>query len=196
MFQLEPFSQSVLLRHESDPDIRNGVCVALCDYWLADIRARGNDPASRRLARLAGRMPAVGQYQKQYGQQRAQQGPTQARRDMGKQLGHDYREHTTIMPAMVGAVGLRQRLAADLARAGIGATWTLRFADGTGHAIAGFYGIVSPTEKLHYFRLFLFDPNIGEYTGELRDLDSMLKDLLTRFPLYLTVTEVRRTTDR
>jgi hypothetical protein len=79
---------------------------------------------------------------------------------------------------------------------GVGATWTLRFFDGTGHAIAGFYGMFSPTGNIHHPRLFLFDPNIGEYRGDLSDLDAMLRDLLTRFPIYLTVVEVRRTTDR
>jgi hypothetical protein len=196
MFQLANFSQSALLKNEPDPEIRKGVCVALCDHWLAEIRARGNDPPAQRLARLAGLMPAVIQYQRQYGQQRAQQGPTEARRAMGKQLGHDFREHTTIMPAMVGAAGLRQRLAADLAGFGVGATWSLRFPDGTGHAIAGFYGMFTRLGKIHEPRLFLFDPNIGEYKGELSDLDAMLKDLLTRFPIYQMVVEVRRTTDR
>jgi hypothetical protein len=196
MFQLEPFSQSALLRNETDPDIRNGVCVALCDHWLVEVRRHGNDLPRQRLASLAGMFAQIAQYQKQYGQQRAQQGPTQARRAMGQQLGHDFREHTTVMPAMVGAVGLRQRLAADLAGMGVGATWTLRFADGTGHAIAGFYGMFTRTGNIHQPRLFLFDPNIGEYRGGLEDLDAMLRDLLTRFPIYLTVVEVRRTTDR
>jgi hypothetical protein len=196
MFQLEGFSQAVLLRNETDPEIRNGVCVALCDHWLADIKTRPDDSSRNRLRRLANNMPSVTQYQKQYGQQRAQQGPQQARKDMGKQLGHDFEQHTTIMPSMVGATGLRQRLAADLANVGVGATWTMRFPDDTGHAIAGFYGMISQLENMHQLTLYLFDPNIGEYMGGLRDLDAMLRDLLGRFPLYLTVVEVRRTTDR
>jgi hypothetical protein len=196
MFQLEGFSQAALLQNETDPEIRNGVCVALCDHWLADIRSRPNDSPRDRLRRLANNMPSVTQYQKQYGQQRAQQGPQQARKAMGKQLGHDFQQHTTVMPRMVGAAGLRQRLAADLAKVGVGATWTLRFPDDTGHAIAGFYGMVSQTENMHQLMLYLWDPNIGEYRGGLRDLDTMLQDLLSRFPVYLTVVEVRRTTDR
>src|SRR5436190_18026668 len=114
---------------------------------------------------------------------------------MGQQLGHDFQQHTTVMLAMVGAVGLRQRLAADLAQLGVGATWSLRFPDDTGHAIAGYYGMVSKLENMHQLTLYLFDPNIGEYMGTLRDLETMIQDLLGRFPLYLTAVEVRRTTD-
>ncbi len=196
MFTLAPFSQSALLRNETDPDIRGGVCVALCDYWLADIKSRSNDAPRDRLNRLAGNYPTVAQYQKQYGQQRAQHGPQQARKQMAQQLGHDYHQHTTIMPALIGAAGMRQRLAADLAGLGVAATWSLRFMDDTGHAIAGFYGMVSPLENMHRFQLHLFDPNIGEYVGGQRDLDNMLNDLLNRFPLYQTVVEIRRTTTR
>src|SRR5439155_22043642 len=115
------------LRNETDPDLRNGVCVALCDHWLADMKSRPNDSPRNRLRRLSNNYPIVAQYQKQYGQQRAVQGPEQARKAMGQQLGHDFQQHTTVMPAMVGAVGLRQRLAADLAQLGVGATWSLRF---------------------------------------------------------------------
>lgn len=196
MFQLEPFSQAHLLRNETDPDLRGGVCVALCDHWLNAIKARPGAAPAGRLNALAGNYGSIAAYQKQYGQHRAQSGPEQARRDMGQQLGHDFHQHTTIMPALIGQTGLRQRLAADLGQLGAAATWTMRFADGTGHAIAGFYGMISKLANMHQMSLHVFDPNIGEYHGSLRDLDSMLGDLLNRFPLYRTVTEVRRTTTR
>ena len=196
MFQLAGFSQAHLLVNETDPDLKNGVCVALCDHWLNDIKARSNDAPVDRLSRLAGTYPSVAQYQKQYGQERAQHGPEKARRDMGKQLGHDFQQHTTILPALIGATGIRQRLAADLSGLGVGATWSLRFMDGTGHAIAGFYGMVSVTENMHRISLHVFDPNIGEYSGTQGDLETMIGDLLTRFPEYQALTEIRRTTDR
>ena len=56
--------------------------------------------------------------------------------------------------------------------------------------------MVSKLENMHQLTLYLFDPNIGEYMGTLRDLETMIQDLLGRFPLYLTAVEVRRTTDR
>jgi hypothetical protein len=194
MFQLAGFSQAHLLQNETDPDLRNGVCVALCDHWLNDIKARTDDAPANRLNRVAGNYPSVAQYQKQYGQQRAQQGPEQARKAMGKQLGHDFQQHTTIVPMLIGPAGIRQRLAADLGKPGVGATWTLRFMDGTGHAIAGYFGMTSKTGNIHTLSLHVFDPNIGEYFGAERDLENMLNDLLNRFPLYQTVIEVRRTT--
>ncbi len=196
MFTLTAFSQSTLLQGETDPDIRNGICVALCDYWLSDVKQRSRDRPEDRLNRLAANYPTIAQYQKQYGQQRALHGPEHARRQMGQQLGHDFRQHTTIMPAMLGAAGIRQRLAADLKGFGTGATWSMRFPDDTGHAIAGYYAMITKGTNINIASLRLFDPNIGEYVGGLHDLDSMLADLLTRFPLYLTVCEIRRTTDR
>jgi hypothetical protein len=196
MFQLEPFSQSHLLRAETDPDLRGGVCVALCDYWLADIKWRPDDPPRLRLYRLASHYMLIAQYQKQYGQHRQQVGPQDARRVMGQHLGHDFEQHTTILPALIGTNAVRQRLAADLRHIGVGATWTMRFAPGGGHAIAGFYGMESLAENMHRARISIFDPNIGEYVGELRDLDFILNDLLNHFPLYQTVIEIRRTTDR
>src|SRR5204862_5927741 len=123
------------------------------------------------------------QYQKQYGQQRAVQGPEQARKAMGQQLGHDFQQHTTVMPAMVGAVGLRQRLAADLAQLGVGATWSLRFPDDTGHAIAGYYGMVSKLENMHQLTLYLFVTNNDEFKGSLLALEPMIRSLLSIIPL-------------
>ena len=195
MFQLEPFSQSHLLLTETDPDLRGGVCVALCDYWLADIKWRPDDPPRLRLGRLASHDAQIAQYQKQYGQRRQQEEPQDARSAMGQRLGHDYEHHTTILPALIGPNAVRARLAADLRYFGAGATWSMRFAGGGGHAIAGFYGIESLAQNMHRARIHIFDPNIGEYVGELRDVDFVLHDLLNKFPLYQTVSEIRRTTD-
>lgn len=196
MFTLEQFSQSIMLRNETDPEIRRGVCVALCDYWLNEIKARPTDPPAGRLRRVAMNYQAIVAYQRQYGQARAQQGPEQARRAMGQQLGHDYHQQTTILRAFMSAGELRQRLAGDLGMLGAAVTWSMRFPDDTGHAIAGFRGLLTIMENMHRASLHLFDPNIGEYVGELGELDLMLNDLLNHFPLYRTVQEIRRTTDK
>ena len=196
MFSLAPFSQSGLLQNEADPQIRQGVCVALCDFWLGNIKQRPADAPADRLSRAAGTFASIVQYQRQYNKTRAQVGPEHARRVMGQQLGHDFHQQTTITRAMMSSAEIRQRLAGDLGTLGAAATWSMRFADGSGHAIAGFRGMLSLMENVHRASLHVFDPNIGEYAGELSDLDTMLRDLLNRFPLYKTVQEIRRTTDR
>ncbi len=39
MATLTPFDQSNLLVGVADPRVRDGICVALCDYWLALMKA-------------------------------------------------------------------------------------------------------------------------------------------------------------
>src|SRR5512142_3020416 len=107
-----------------------------------------------------------------YGRRRAQVGPTVARRESGAKHGIDYEEQTTISRAYLDMGAIRQKLAGDLARLGAAATWSLRFRQG-GHAIAGFHGLATVTSNIHATRMHLFDPNVGEYTCELRELDGV-----------------------
>ncbi len=196
MITLDPFSQGRILQAMplTDAVTRNGICVALCDYWLALIKMDPNESPSSRLQQLVQYFPQAMNHQRQYSVVRAQHGRNEGRRMVGGQVGLDYNEQTTLMRAMVGMRGIREKLAADISRIGAASTWSLRFMGGGGHAIAGFCGL-SGQQPYMKMRLHVFDPNIGEYTGELRELDTILNDLLTRFPLYQTVTDVHRTSE-
>jgi hypothetical protein len=195
MFTLSPFSQDAHLHAVKDPVLRNGVCVALCDYWLNIVKRYPDLPSVNRMRMLAQRIPEALRHQKAYGQLRGAVGRNEARRQVGAGLGLNYEEQTTIMRAFVGMAGIRARLATDLDRTGAAATWSLRFAGGGGHAIAGFRGLIRVTGNMHRASVHIFDPNIGEYAGELTDLDAILADLFGKFALYRTVNEVHRTSE-
>jgi hypothetical protein len=195
MITLTPFSQGALLRDAAtDPITRQGVCVALCDYWLTLIKRNYNASPSDRLRQLQTSLSDIIKHQQRYAHLRAQHGREEARRQVGDRLGLDYNDQTMIMKAPNGMSGIRQKLAADIHFPGAAATWSLRFANGHGHAIAGFCGI-SGKQPIVKFRLHVFDPNIGEYIGELQELDEILRDLLNKFPKYSTVEGVHRTTE-
>jgi hypothetical protein len=195
MFNLTSFSQSDLLHGVTDPVLQQGICVALCDFWLTAIRHRNNETPAQRLDYLWQNRGRAMSHQTRYAAQRAQLGPQAARTAKGAELGLDYEHQTTIMRLNLSAEEIRARLAADLRPLGGGATWTMRFAKGGGHAIAGFHGIVSLTGNIHQNRYHLFDPNLGEYVGAIQDLDAMLQDLFGRFPIYATTAEIRRATE-
>jgi hypothetical protein len=196
MYSLTPFSQGVLLFDVTDPELQAGICVALCDYWLNDIKRSSGDPPGGRMRRLAANLPGALSYQQTYLREREQAGPEQARRTMGATLGHDYEPKTTLVRAFLSPAEIRGKLAGDLGQIGAVATWSMRFLEGGGHAIAGFRGLVSLSPKMHRASLHVFDPNAGEFTGEAGDLDANLTDLFNRFPIYSRISEIRRTTER
>jgi hypothetical protein len=144
---------------------------------------------------LAQQMPDVRLHQKHYNFLRNQLGREEARRKVGSPLGLAYEDQTTILRARNGMHGIRAKLGADLGEPAAAATWTLRFPDGNGHAIAGFRGLVSVSRTVHRATVHIFDPNIGEYAGELADLDPILTDLFAKIPDYATITEVSRTSE-
>ena len=195
MFTVESFSQGQLLSQVADPSAKGGVCVALCDLWLQSIKANSAASPSARMAALAGRVNDAVAHQKLYAQQRAQIGRFPARAEAGRRMGLDYEEQTTIMRVSVGMSGIFAKLSPDLKRIGAGATWSLRFSNGDGHALSGFSGLTSFTNTMHRQQLYVFDPNIGQYTGAIRDLNDILKDIFKRVPLYNTVVEVSRVSE-
>jgi hypothetical protein len=193
MFQLTPFSQGALLRAaQVQGSARHGVCVAMCDHWIALLRRDNREAPVLRLQKLHAALPRIIDYQNQYGELRAQLGRDAARAQVAAGVGIDYEQQTTVLKLFVGVEGLRSRLAEDLKRFGAAATWSMRFQGGGGHAIAGFCNIAGQ-EPIHHMQMHVFDPNIGEYVGDLGDLDGILTDLFGRFPLYATTTEVHRT---
>jgi hypothetical protein len=193
MFTRYDFMQAQLLKNVTDPEVRNGVCAALCDFWLRTIKI-GNASPDQRLRELAGRFSEVIAHQKQYQRERAKVGPVAARQRVGQPLGLDYEQQTSIMPACIGLQGVRERLATDLRRLGAATTWSLRFIDGGGHVMAGFSGLTSITTNMHRQQVSIFDPNIGEYVGEITDMDDVFRDIFRLIPAYARINEVRRVT--
>jgi len=197
MYTLTRFSQGEQLRLQaiSDATTRRGVCVGLCDYWLSRIKANPEMPPDERLGLLRGNFSRVMNDQRQYAGLRARQGRERARQQVGSRQGLRYSaDDTAIMRIHVGMNGIRAKIAEDIGRIGAAATWTLRFRDGGGHAIAGFCG-VSGRQPISHLRSHIFDPNIGEYVGPFRELDYILSDMMSRVGKYSTIVEVHRTTE-
>jgi hypothetical protein len=171
------------------------VCVALCDYWLSQIKAHPDVPPAERLQLLRDNFVQIMNHQRHYAGLRARRGREQARQDVGSPLGLRYNTDDTVIMSSVGISGIRAKLAADIGRIGSAATWTLEFADGGRHAIAGFCGVSGGPGPISHLKSHVFDPNIGEYVGPFRELDYILSALLSEIPRYRTVTNVYRTTE-
>jgi hypothetical protein len=198
MITLTRFSQERQLQLQAivDRDTRDGVCVGLCDYWLSQIKSHSDLAPAERLQLLRDNFGQIMNHQRHYAGLRDRRGREHARREVGDQLGLRYHtDDTAIMRTRVGIGGIRTKLAGDIGRVGAAASWTLEFADGTRHAIAGFCGISGGPGPISHLRSHVFDPNIGEYVGPFRELDYILSDLLSKFPSYGTVTDVYRTTE-
>jgi len=194
--ELFSLSQDKQLRiHNAPPDVRGGVCVAACNFWLADCRQQASATAAERIRRLKKAWRGIMAHQQQYGVDRGFLGRSLAREVSGRRMGLDFADQTVVMRSAIGMAGIRQRLAADISFPGKAATWTLDFGSGGRHAIAGFCGLTYIRSNVRQFEMHVFDPNIGEYVGTLQELDVILADLLLRFPVYQTVTNVYRTSE-
>lgn len=190
-----PFSQADLLsRTVTDPLTRNGICVALCDYWLAMLKRSPDEAPADRLAQLERYLPLAMQHQRTYSQDRARLGRSPARHQAGASVGLQYADQTMLMRLHIGLNGIREVLRRDLSKPGAAATWSLRFSGGGGHALAGFCGL-SGHAPVYQFRLHVFDPNYGELVGTLQEMDAMLQTLFDAFPLYRTTLHVHRTSE-
>jgi hypothetical protein len=196
MATLTPFDQATLLTGITDPVLRGGICVALSDRWLAFMKESRLRTPQERLAALRAQAGSAMLYQEAYAWLRAAQGREEARTNLGRTVGHEYEHQTTIMRISVGMTGLRERMMADLDELGAAVTWTMVIPGWGRHAIAGFRGLVSIMNNMHKASLHIFDPNVGEYVGELEQLDGILRDLFRRVPEYQGIMELTRTTTR
>ena len=193
-FIIATFSQSRLLAHETDPEVRGGICVALCDYWLQSFLNKPNVEPQHRMQYLAAMFGQAKAHQKNYGQLRGQKGREDARKEVGRRVGVDYDAQTTVMRVAVGKAGILAKVAGDLRPPGSAATWTMRFRDGGGHAIAGVNRLERITGNFANTHAHVFDPNIGEYVGPFASLSAIIDDLFHTFADYGTTTEIHRTT--
>jgi len=178
----------------SDPTTRGGVCVALCDLWLQSLFQSPDAAPRHRLQALAVDFGRAEQHQRRYGLLRDALGRNDARRHMGGRVGIDYDEETFVdMKAHAGRAGMLQKVSDDLRVPGAAATWSMRFAGGGGHAIAGFNRI-EPQPYGFDTRTHIFDPNIGEYAGDYGSCAAIIEDMVRKIPHYATTTIFHRTT--
>lgn len=192
-FTLTSFHQGNFL-DASDPETRDGVCVALCDLWLESLFQAPGAAPRHRLQALAVDFSRAESHQRRYGRLRQALGRDDARRHMGARVGIDYEEQTLVdMKLHSGRAGMLQKITDDLRAPGSAATWSMRFAGGGGHAIAGFSRI-EPRPYGMDTKLHIFDPNIGEYVGAHGGCVEIVDDLVRKIPLYATTTIFHRTT--
>lgn len=204
MIRLAHFDQGKLLQNRLNVPIeaQNGVCVALCDLWLflmksAQYQHLSPEQRMEKLASEQGMNYAIN-YQQQYSYNRQFLGRESGRNQSAAQLGHRFDPEGTVVmkspfahdPDPLG--NIKQRLKLDLKTIGSYATWSLRFSGGGGHALAGASNLRS-NGPIHTITVNIFDPNIGEYSGDWVEADQILDDILSHFPnLYGQVFEVKR----
>ncbi len=196
MYELHQFSQNALLVNETDPVVKGGVCVALCRFWFeAVLKIKDNPslvPPDQRLRELGLGINSVIAEQRKYTMDRRVLPRSDAQQELGGRADLDYEPQTTISGGKVGPGEIINILARDLTRPGKAATWSLRFKEGGGHAIAGFSGLVSITDNIHRTKIHIFDPNIGEFTGESGDFNQILNNIFNHYKDY-TIVEIHRT---
>jgi hypothetical protein len=190
MSTLHAFSQGELLeRTTHDPEIRQGVCVALCAYWLSRMKVDSDNTPEQRLQMLESQIWEIIGLQQQYSRDRSEHGPQTAHQILGARQGLVYdTDQTDVFGRFLGLsradgiANLIRRFKKDINRPGKATAWSLRFVGGGGHAIAGFCNITTIPTGYRY-QLHIFDPNYGEYIGTLQEIDDMLDNLFRR-PFY------------
>ncbi|MCS6931498.1 MAG: hypothetical protein NZM27_04740 [Acetobacteraceae bacterium] len=200
-----PFDQSDLLRGETHPAVRGGICVALCDQWLKLIRSGRARTPEERLAELRHLSPEAKRRQIVYSLLRPTYGRLEARRRADKPLGLDFTEKTQVTPhlhrrpefgpgQMQSLRAMERFIAADLALDGAAATWTMEIPNLGRHAIAGYRGAVKRNVATFHLGIFLFDPNVGEFFGTPQELPQMLRALCDFAPgrAYDRITDFAR----
>jgi hypothetical protein len=134
------------------------------------------------------------QAQRAYQKRKPVIGADAALRESGRKHGLDFdTEHTVILRAGKPMSEVRARILADIGQFAAAATWALQLGLHGRHAIAGYCGIVrdGPFGQL---MLHIFDPNFGEFWGNMQQIDAILEDVLSRAPIYAHLTEIWRTT--
>lgn len=195
MYHFEPFQQEALLKQRlweaHHLGVQNGVCVAICDYWLALIKNKPGQSAAERMAYITQNFNAVMYHQNSYLNLRQSHGRNQARKMVGGSIGLDYdMDKTMIMRRFMTMDHIAERIKNDVKVPGDAATWSLRFPMG-GHAIAGFCNIVGQ-DNIHRIVVHIFDPNYGECQTTTGNVVKAVKNLLQANDMYRSTTHVFR----
>lgn len=184
--RLVKFAQGELLKQATrDPDLRRGICAALCDFWLSRFRSKLEESPEDRLGFL--RSPRVfalamqhqAQFAKEWYEFENSRGSRltghDARALAGARVGMSFDTELTTVSARAFDTPLQmiEKLMRDIAGPFDAAAWDLRFSDGKGHAIAGFCS-VEKRGPFAQMMVHIFDPNAGEIIGEKREGREML----------------------
>jgi hypothetical protein len=172
--------------------------VALSDDWLALIKHDYSLTPEQRMERLRVNFESSMGQQRIYSGLRRTYGREEGRRRAAGMRGLAYEFDKTQVFRVVGG-GLIERslpefwatIGRDIKMVASGATWTLRFDDGGGHAIAGYCGADAIPGGFR-MKLHIFDPNIGEYVGEYDSLNEILSNMRAQIPMYLNVVSIHR----
>jgi hypothetical protein len=199
MSKYEAFSQGQILteervKSELDEYTRHGICRALCTRWLGRIRRDYGESPRDRLDNLSADFVRIMQEQRAYQKRKQVVGAEEALRESGRKQGLGYdMDHTMIMRKGKPMSEVRARIIDDIKCFDAAANWALELGDQGRHAIAGYCGIVrdGPFGRL---TLHIFDPNFGEFWGDMQEIDGVLEDVLSRAPVYAELTEIWRTT--
>ncbi len=202
MFTLAEFSQGQQLSMQPTDEItRRGICVALCDDWLALIKNSYALTPEQRMKQLEVSFRASMAQQRAYSGLRKTHGREEGRRRAGSKRGLAYEfDKTQVFRIVAGGVIERSlpefwgTVGRDISRVNSAATWTLRFEDGGGHAIAGYCGgeVIAVGFQL---KLHIFDPNLGEYFGDYDGLNEIFSHMRASIPMYLKVDSIHRATE-
>ena len=184
--QTYPFSQSRMLGQIMGQPQHPGICSALCYYWLNNFRRMPEEGAADRMSYLSrpSVFSAAMAHQSEYGRNRSMLGPEAAKVLSGASLG------LAVDPDITGVFSTFQSLDEMLnilmrdIHPGQAAAWSLRFASGGGHVIAGFCNIRRKGPQTYEFQAHVFDPNIGEVVGPHRHGLAMLKQIAQHYMGY------------
>lgn len=202
MVTLAEFNQECqLLLHETDEITRKGICVALCDDWLALIKNNYALTPEERMERLRSGFAESMAQQREYAHLRRVHGREEARRRLGHQRDLDYEFDKTQVFRVVGGGDILRAvpefwntIKRDIDHVLAAATWTLRWENQSGHAIAGFCGAVPVAVGVELV-LHIYDPNLGEYTGDFNSLSAIFSDMWAKIPAYENVVSIHRASE-
>jgi hypothetical protein len=194
MWKLTPFNQGAVLGQVPDAEVRRGVCAALCDMWMNLMRDATARRPEDRMDSLRATISMTIRKQRSYGELVRAKGREAGRKFLGKGLGMEFEELTRIERRFTGKTGMVLQMQEDLKLPGAKMSWSLLFQGGGAHALAGNHYMEAISTNFHRRSVHVFDPNIGEYVGQVQDIPGIVDDMFRRKPGYNRVDTMERRT--
>lgn len=184
MWTLTPFNQGAVLAQVPDKEVRRGVCAALCYMWLDLMRDATARRPEDRMDSLRATISMAIRRQRSYSEMARAKGREAGRKFLAKSFGMEFEELTRIERRFTGKIGMVLRMQKDLEPPGARMIWRLSFHGGDAHALAGTHGMETICTNIHRRSVHVFDPNIGEYVGQVQDIPGIVDDMFRRIPYY------------
>ncbi len=188
---LTPFNQNAMLSRLQDPDARRGACAALADMWLTLMEDATARSPEERMDSLRSTISFAIRRQAEYRDAFRRRGRDAARRELDERFGFGVEEQTRIERRFTGRAGMVMRMREDLELPGARASWSLIWPGGA-HAIAGVHNASRVTTNVMRVSLHLFDPNLGEYVGQLHEVPAIVDDMFQRVRPYSRIETMER----